>query len=49
MEWFIERSFTDADNFGVTFPKDWSKEQKALFLGTVFLVDFVHFEDKGSN
>ncbi len=45
----LKEGFTDADNFGVTFPNDWSNEQKALFLGTVFLIDFVHFEDKGNN
>ena len=44
----LKEGFTDADNFGVTFPNDWSNEQKALFLGTVFLIDFVHFEDKGN-
>ncbi len=40
--------FTDADNFGVTFPAGWRKEQKALFLGAVFLIDFAHFENKGN-
>jgi uncharacterized protein YxjI len=45
----LKESFSDADNFGVTFPSDWSNEQKALFLGAVFLIDFVHFEDKGNN
>ena len=48
-EWsgLLKESFTDADNFGVTFPKDWSLQNKALFLGAVFLIDFVHFENKG--
>lgn len=45
----LKEGFTDADNFGVTFPNDWPNEQKALFLGAVFLIDFVHFEDKGNN
>jgi len=44
----LKEGFTDADNFGVTFPNDWPNEQKALFLGAVFLIDFVHFEDKGN-
>ena len=39
--------FTDADNFGVQFPADWEPRLKAIFLGAVFLIDFVHFEDKG--
>ena len=41
--------FTDADNFAVTFPAEWHVEVKALFLGAVFLIDFVHFENKGNN
>ncbi len=45
----LKESFTDADNFGVTFPADWPNEAKAVLLGAVFLIDFVHFEDKGNN
>lgn len=43
-----KEAFTDADNFGVTFPRDWPVERKTLALGAVFLIDFVHFEDKGN-
>jgi uncharacterized protein YxjI len=43
-----KESFTDADNFGVTFPSDWPVERKTLALGAVFLIDFVHFENKGN-
>ena len=39
-----KEAFTDADNFGVTFPADLPVELKGVFLGAVFLVDFVHFE-----
>ena len=42
----LKEGFTDADNFGVTFPAEWDVRTKALFLGVVFLVDFVHFEDR---
>ena len=42
-----KEAFTDADNFGVTFPRDWDPSIKAIFLGAVFLIDFVHFENKG--
>jgi len=42
-----KEAFTDADNFGVTFPRDWDPSVKAIFLGAVFLIDFVHFENKG--
>jgi uncharacterized protein YxjI len=40
-------AFTDADKFGVTFPAEWDTSVKAVFLGAVFLIDFVHFENKG--
>lgn len=36
--------FTDADNFGITFPPDLDVKAKALLLGALFLIDFVHFE-----
>lgn len=42
----LKESFTDADNFGVTFPADWPNEAKSVLLGAVFLIDFVHFENK---
>ena len=42
-----KEAFSDADNFGVTFPLDWEPSTKAIFLGAVFLIDFVHFENKG--
>lgn len=42
----LKEGFTDADNFGVTFPVDWPDKIKALCLGAVFLIDFVHFENK---
>lgn len=44
----LKESFTDADNFGVEFPSTWDVKLKALFLGAVFLIDFVHFEDKNN-
>ncbi len=43
----LKEGFTDADKFGVTFPAEWDVKLKALFLGAVFLIDFVHFENKG--
>ncbi len=42
----LKEGFTDADNFGVTFAAEWGVEVKALVLGAVFLIDFVHFEKK---
>ena len=43
----LKEGFTDADNFGVQFPATWDVRRKALFLGAVFLIDFVHFENRG--
>ena len=37
-------AFTDADAFGVRFPREAPPETKALLLGAVFLIDFAHFE-----
>lgn len=45
----LKEGFTDADNFGVVFPREWDVGLKAFFLGAVFLIDFVHFENKGKN
>ncbi|MCD6364810.1 MAG: scramblase [Planctomycetes bacterium] len=42
----LKEGFTDADNFGIAFPPDLEVVQKALLLGAVFLIDFVHFEKK---
>ncbi len=44
----LKEGFTDADNFGVVFPAGWTVKLKALFLGAVFLIDFVHFENTGN-
>ena len=44
----LKEGFTDADTFGVAFPGDLPLEQKCILLGAVFLIDFVHFENKGN-
>ena len=38
--------FTDADNFSATFPPDFDEKQKSILLGAIFLIDFVHFENR---
>ena len=43
---FAKEAFTDADNFGVTFPLDLDVKIKAVMLGAVFLMDFLFFEEK---
>ena len=45
----LKEGFTDADNFGVEFPAQWDVKWKAIALGAVFLIDFVHFENKGKD
>jgi len=40
-----KEAWTDADNFGIQFPAQWDIKLKAVFLGAVFLIDYVHFED----
>jgi uncharacterized protein YxjI len=40
----FKETFSDADNFGVEFPKGINVNKKALLLGAVFLIDFLHFE-----
>jgi len=44
-----KESFTDADNFGITFPTGIDIDTKAILLGAVFLLDFVHFESNRSS
>ena len=39
--------FTDAQNFGVTFPIDLDVKMKATLLGATFLIDFMYFENDG--
>ncbi|KAF2881506.1 hypothetical protein ILUMI_24663 [Ignelater luminosus] len=36
--------FTDADNFGLTFPMDLDVRMKAVMIGACFLIDFMFFE-----
>lgn len=42
-------AFTDADNFGISFPGDLDVRAKATLLGAVFLIDFMFFETKKNN
>jgi uncharacterized protein YxjI len=44
----LKEGMTDADNFALMFPAEWDVKLKALFLGALFLIDFVHFENKGN-
>jgi len=44
----VKELFTDADNFGVTFPLDLDVKVKATLLGAIFLIDFMFFEKEGN-
>ncbi|NXK35350.1 PLS1 scramblase, partial [Piprites chloris] len=41
---FVKEAFTDADNFGITFPMDLDVKMKAVMIGACFLIDFMFFE-----
>ena len=43
----LKEGFTDADNFGIQMPPNKSVEAKSVLLGSVFLIDFVYFENTG--
>jgi len=45
----FKEGFTDADNFEVMLPVESSLSERCLILGAVFLIDFVHFENKSNN
>jgi len=38
------RGCTDASNFGVSFPMDLDVKMKATMIGTLFLIDYMFFE-----
>jgi len=44
LENMAREMFTDADNFGVTFPIDLDATVKLSLMGCVFLIDFMFFE-----
>ncbi|XP_035751122.1 phospholipid scramblase 1 isoform X4 [Egretta garzetta] len=46
---FLKEAFTDADNFGITFPMDLDVKMKAVMIGACFLIDFMFFEHSGDN
>merc|ERR1711892_164863 len=44
-----KEAFTDADNFGISFPLDLDVKVKGTLLGALFLIDFMYFEQKKNN
>jgi uncharacterized protein YxjI len=45
----LRESFTDADNFAVTFPPESPISHKALLLAALLLIDIVHFENNSNS
>jgi len=45
----IKEAYTDADNFGISFPLDLDVKVKATLLGALFLIDFMYFEQQQNN
>jgi len=45
----LHEVFTDADTFSVSFPVDMDVRTKATFLGALFLIDFMYFEQQQNN
>ena len=44
----VPEIFTDADNFGISFPMDLDAKMKAVVLASAFLIDFMYYEKKSS-
>ena len=44
----LKEGFSDADNFGISFPIDLDVRMKATLLGALFLIDFMFFEKKNN-
>uniref|UniRef100_A0A914VNU3 Phospholipid scramblase n=1 Tax=Plectus sambesii TaxID=2011161 RepID=A0A914VNU3_9BILA len=41
----LKEMYSDADNFGITFPLDLDVKIKATLMGAMFLIDFMAFEN----
>jgi len=46
---FAQEFFTDAENFGISFPLDLDVKFKAILMGALFLIDFMFFEHQNNN
>lgn len=42
----VQEAFTDADNFGISFPMDLDIKMKAVMIGACMLIDFMFFESR---
>lgn len=46
---FVKEALSDADSFTLSFPPDVNAQYKMLLLGSVFLLDFMYFENNQNN
>lgn len=44
----LKEAFTDAENFGISFPMDLDTNIKAVLIGAAFLIDFMFFEKQAN-
>lgn len=44
----IKNALTDADNFGIDFPKSMQWEHRTLLLSAVLMIDYMMFEEKAN-
>lgn len=44
----LKEAFTDADNFGISFPMDLDVRCKAVLIGACFLIDYMFFEKQAN-
>ncbi|RNA45172.1 phospholipid scramblase 2-like isoform X1 [Brachionus plicatilis] len=46
---FVREMVTITDTFSIKFPMDLAVKAKALLIGALFLIDFMHFEKSGDD
>jgi hypothetical protein len=42
----LKETFSDADNFGIQFPRNCDVKLKAILMGALFLIDMLYFETR---
>lgn len=45
----MKETFSDSDNFGLSFPATMDVKSKALLLGALFLMDYMYYEGRGGD
>jgi hypothetical protein len=44
-----QETISDADNFNIVFPIDATAEDKLMIIGTVLMIDYTFYEDRGGS